>query len=335
MAPLPTRGPGGSAAARAMLCAALAWTCCVAAPARAGQYPERPVRIVVPVAAGGNQDLVIRAVAQKLSEQMEQPFIVENRPSASGLVGTAYVAKEAADGYTLLSVSNTFVTAPGTVKAAAYDPVKDFTGVSVVASLPLVILAHPSMRVETVQDLIDLARKRPGELTYGSAGTGSNSHMAMALFNLQAGIRMSHVPYKGNAMAVNDLLGGHIGFVPDTISTSLPYIRTGKVKAIAVTSAKRAANLQDVPTVAESGMPGYELVVFNAVMAPAGVPPAILRRLQSEIAKAVASPELRAQFASQGVELAASASPEECTAFIKREFEKYTRILDAAGIKPE
>jgi len=325
---------------RPLLAIALRWLACatavvLSAPALAQAYPDKPVRVIVPVAAGGNQDLVMRALAQKLSEQTGQQFVVENRPSASALVGTSFVAKAPADGYTLLCISNTFVTAPGTVRAAAYDPIKDFTGVSLTATLPLVLLAHPSTQVNSTKDLIARAKANPGKLAYGSAGTGSNSHLAMELFNLQADIKMSHVPYKGNSLAMNDLLGGHVGFVPDTISTALQYVRTGKVKAIGVTSARRSHTLPDVPTLAESGMPGYELVVFNAVLAPAGTPREILRRLNAEIAKAVASPELKEKFAQQGVELVASASPEEASEFIRKEYAKYTRILNAAGLKPE
>ncbi len=304
-------------------------------PALAQNYPEKTVRIVVPVAAAGNQDLVARGISQKLSEQMGQQFIVENRPSASAVVGTVQVAKAVPDGYTLLAISNTFAAAPATVLAANYDPVKDFTGITLTAALPLVLLAHPSLQLNTVKELIALAKKRPGQLTFGSAGAGSNSHLAMELFNLQADIKLTHVPYKGNAPALTDLVGGQIGLLPDTISTSLQFIRAGKAKALGVTSNRRASNLPEVPAINESGMSGYELVVFNAMMAPAGVPANILRRLHGEIAKAVLQPDLKDRFLQQGVDLVSSASPEECSSFIRNETAKYAKIVRAAGIQPE
>jgi len=303
--------------------------------ALAQNFPERPVRVIVPVAAGGNQDIVARSLGQKLSEQMGQQFLVENRSSASGLVGTAFVAKALPDGYTYLAISNTFVAAPATVLSVSYDPVKDFSAVSLTARLPLVLLVHPSERVSSVKELIELAKKRPNELNYGSAGTGSNSHLAAELFNYQADIKMTHVPYKGGAPALSDIVGGHVVVLADTINTCLPFIRSGKLKALAVTSIKRSPSLTDIPTISESGLTGYELVVFNAMMAPSGTPVSIIRRMHSEISKAVQQSDMRERFIQQGVEIIASSSPEEASAFIKSETEKYARLVRAVGIKPE
>ena len=298
-------------------------------------YPERPVRIIVPLVAGGNQDIVTRSIAQKLSEQTGQQFIVENRPSASGIVGANYVAKAPADGYTFLSIANTFVAAPATVLGVGYDPVKDFAGVSLLAVLPQLFLVHPSSPVNGVRDLIALAKRRPDELTFGSAGRGSVAHMGIELFNARTGIRMIHIPYKGNAPALTDLIGGQIVFLADPISTALPYVRTGKAKALAVTSARRSPILPDLPTVSESGVQDYEVIVYNAILAPAATPRAILGRVHAEIVKAVQQPELLERFLRQGVELRSSASPEENSSFIRTEAERYAKIARDAGLKPE
>ena len=298
-------------------------------------FRAKPVRIVVPVAAGGNLDNVTRAVAQKLTEQLGRPIIVENRAGASGIVGAEFVAKSTADGYTYLSIANTFASSPALVRGVGYDPVKDFAGVSLMGALPQILVLHPSVPARSVKEIVALAKRQPGALTYGTAGTGATGHIAGELFSIQAGIRMTHVPYKGNAPALIDVLGGQISLMFDTISTSIPHVKAGKLRALGVTSPQRSPLLPDLPTISEAGLPGYEAAIFNAIIAPAATPSEIRVRMQSEIARAVRDPELYARFLQQGVELAASASADECTRFIRAEVEKYVKLVKQAGIQPE
>jgi tripartite-type tricarboxylate transporter receptor subunit TctC len=304
-------------------------------PAVAQTFPAKPIRIVVPVAAGGNLDLVTRNVAQRLTEQFGQQVIVENRAGSSGIVGTDFVAKSTPDGYTYLSIASTFASTPAVIKNVSYDPVRDFVGVSITAWLPQILVVNPSIPVNSVKELIALAKRRPGELTYGTAGNGATGHMAGELFSRQAGIKLAHIPYKGNAPALIDVIGGQISLMFDTISTSIPYVKSGKLKALGVTSPKRSPIFPDLPTISEAGVTGYEAALFNAIIAPAGTPRDIVTRMHAEIVKAIQQPELRARFLQQGVELSTSASPDEATAFIKSETEKFARIVREAGIRAE
>ena len=298
-------------------------------------FPTRPVRIIVAVTAGGNNDLGARAIAQKITEGLGQQVVVENRPSASQLVGTQFVAKSPPDGYTLLHVANTFATVPSLLSNAGYDPLKDFTGISLTCTVPKVLEVNPALPVRTVKELIALAKARPGAISYGTAGIGGTGHMAAELFNHQAGTKMLHVPYKGNSQAIIDVVGGQIMMMFDEVSTSLNYIRTGRLRALAVTSLKRSPLFPDVPTIDEAGLPGFEDITFLGLVAPAGTPREILARLHAEVAKAVHAPDLHKRFLELGVELTASASPDEFTAYIKAEFEKKARIAREAGIKME
>ena len=298
-------------------------------------YPSRAIRIVVPLAAGGNVDLVARALADRLAKSLGQPVLVENRPGASSLVGTQFVAKSPADGYTLLAVANTFATVPLVVPSPGYDPLRDFTGVTLTCLVPQVIIVNPGLPAQSVRELIALARSQPGRISYGTSGNGSTGHMAAELLNRQAGVKMLHVPYKGNSQALVDVIGGQIAMMFDQVSTSAPQIKAGKVRALAVTSLKRSPLLPEVPTVDESGVPGYEDITFNGLVAPAGTARAILVRLNRAVAEAVGAPDLHKRFIERGVELAASPSPEAFTEHIKAEFEKKGRLAREAGIKPE
>ena len=300
-----------------------------------GDYPSRPVRIVVPLVAGGNLDIVARTVAEQISKPLGQPVLVENRPGASSLVGTQSVARAAPDGYTLLAIANTFVTVPLVVPAPGYDPLKDFAAVTLTCLVPQVIIVTPSLAAHSVKELIALAQAQPGKIAYGSSGNGSTGHMAAELFSRQAGIRMLHVPYKGNAQAIVDVIGGQIAMMFDQVSTSAPQIRAGKVRALAVTSLKRSPLLPEVPTADESGLAGFEDITFNGLVAPAGTPHEVLVRLNRAVAAAVSEPELSKRFIARGIELKASASPEEFSAYIRAESEKKTRLAREAGIKPE
>jgi len=308
----------------------------MAAPAQSpADYPSRAIRIVVPFAAGGNVDLVARALADRLAKSLGQPVLVENRPGASGLVGTQFVAKSSADGYTLLAMANTFATAPLIIPNPGYDPLKDFTGVTLTCLVPQVIIVHPALPAQSVRELIALARSQPGKISYGTAGNGSTGHMAAELLNRQAAVKMLHVPYKGNSQALVDLIGGQLSMMFDQVSTSAPQIKAGKVRALAVTSLKRSPLLPEVPTVDESGVPGYEDITFNGLVAPAGTARGVLVRLNRAVAEAVASPDLNKRFIERGVELTASASPEAFTEYIRAEFEKKGRLAREAGIKSE
>ncbi|HET7766232.1 MAG TPA: tripartite tricarboxylate transporter substrate binding protein [Burkholderiales bacterium] len=306
-----------------------------AALAQGGDYPSRAVRIIVPLAAGGNVDIVARTVAEHISRTLGEPVIVENRPGASSLVGTLLVAKSPPDGYTILAMANTFATVPLIVREPGYDPLKDFAGVTLTCLVPQVLVVNPALPARTVKELIALARAEPGKISYASSGNGSTGHMAAELFNRQAGIRLLHVPYKGNSQALVDLIGGQIAMMFDQVSTSAPQIRAGKVRPLAVTGLQRSPLLPDVPTVDESGLAGYEDITFNGLVAPAGTPHEVLVRLNRAVAGAVSEPDLHKRFIERGIELKASASPEEFGAYIKAEAEKKKRLAQEAGIKPE
>jgi tripartite-type tricarboxylate transporter receptor subunit TctC len=311
-------------------------TCGAAALAQSpADYPSRAIRIVVPLAAGGNVDLVARALADRLAKSQGQPVLIENRPGASSLVGTQFVAKSPADGYTLLAMANTFATVPLIVPNPGYDPLKDFTGVTLTCLVPQVIIVHPALPARSVSELIALAKAQPGNISYGTSGNGSTGHMAAELLNRQAGVKMLHVPYKGNSQALVDVIGGQVAMMFDQVSTSAPQIKAGKVRALAVTSLKRSPLLPDVPTVDESGVPGYEDITFNGLVAPAGTAREILVRLNRAVAEAVRAPDLYNRFIERGVELRASASPEEFTQYVKAEFEKKGRLAREAGIRSE
>jgi len=314
---------------------ALAAACAAACAAWAQPFPSKPVRIVVPLAAGGNVDLVARALAQQIGENIGQQVVVENRPGASAIVGTQFVARSAPDGYTLLAIANTFAVVPSIVRDPGYDPLKDFTGVSLTCRVPQVLEVNPVLPVRSVKELIALAKARPGQISYASSGLGSTGHMAAELLNRQAGVKMLHVPYKGNAQSIIDVIGGQVMMMFDQVSTSINYIRAGKLRALAVTSLTRSPLLPRVPTVDESGARGYEDITFNGLMAPAGTPREILRRLDEEVAKAVRVPQLHQRFIEQGVELAASPSPEDFAAYVKAEFEKKAKLAREAGIRME
>lgn len=307
----------------------------VCAAAHAQTFPSKPVRIIVPVAAGGNQEITIRAVADEMSKSLGQPLVIEAKPSASALVGTQLVARSAPDGYTLLSVSTTFSRAATLVAAAGYDPVKDFVGVSLVSRIPQVLEVNPSVPARSVAELIALAKSRPGQLSYATSGIGSTGHIAAELFMQRAGIRMLHVPYKGNAQSLTDVLGGQVNLMFDQMSTSLAHIHAGKLRALGVTSRERSSLLPDVPTIAEQGLPGFEDVTWTALMAPTGTPAEILERLRAAAATAVAQPELRKRFLDRAIELQASASSQEFTGYVKSEVEAFARLAREANIKSE
>lgn len=299
----------------------------------AAAYPARVVRIINPVAAGGNQDIVARAVAEQLTRQLGQQVLVENRPGSSALIGTRHVKSASPDGYTLLAISNTFTRVPAIVADAGYDPIRDFTGVSQTCDIPQVLVVNPALPVRNLREFIALAKKRPGELTYGSSGTGGTGHVAAEMFGTQAGVKLMHVPYKGNAPAITDLVGGQIMLMFDQVSTSAAYIKAGRLRALAVTSRTRSALFPNLPTIDESGIKGFHDTTFNGLMAPAGTPRDILEKLRVEVARAVATRDLNHRFAARGIPLVASATLDEYNAFIGRHVTDFASLAQTAGIK--
>lgn len=313
--------------------AAAAAVLTAAAPAALGQaYPAKVVRIINPLAAGGNVDIVVRGIAEQLSKSLGQQVLVENRPGASALVGTRYVKGQPADGYTLLAIANTFARVPAIIRDPGYDPLKDFTGVSQTCDIPMVLVINPALPVKNVREFIALAKKRPGELTYGSAGNGGTGHVAAEMFSQQAGIKLMHIPYKGNAPATTDLVGGQIMLMFDQVSTSVGYIQSGRLRGLAVTSKKRSPLFPDMPTIDEAGVKGFEDTTFNGLVAPAGTPRDILDRVRGEVVKAVAVPALRDRFDKLGIPLVASSSLDEYNAFLRRHVEDFAKLAKTAGI---
>jgi tripartite-type tricarboxylate transporter receptor subunit TctC len=301
----------------------------------AADYPNRPIRIIVPVAAGGNVDIVARTVAAELAKSMGQPVVVENRPSAASIVGTQLVAKSAPDGYTLLAHSSTFFTAPTISKAAGYDPVKDFAPITLTCKAPMFLEVHNNIPARTVADLVALAKAKPGELSNASSGNGSTGHMAGEVFASRAGVKFLNVFYKGNAQAIVDVMSGQTMMMFDQISTSGAQIKAGKLRALAVTSLQRSPLFPDVPTIAESGYPGYEDVTLNFLLAPAGTPKDIVAKLHAEVVKAFKQPDLVKRFAERSIELVASPSPEAFGEQIKSEVARLSKVAHDAGIKAE
>jgi tripartite-type tricarboxylate transporter receptor subunit TctC len=295
----------------------------------------KPVRLIVPLVPGGNQDIVARAVAEELSRGLGQQVVVENRPGVAAIVGTQAVKASAPDGYTLLSVAVTFARVPGINPAAGYDPRSDFTGVSLVCRIPQLLVVNPSSKATSVRELIALAKAEPGKISYGSSGNGSTGHVATELFMRMTGTRLLHVMYKGNAQALIDVMGGQIVMMFDQVSTSMGHVKGGKLRALGVTTLERSPLFPDVATLDEQGLKGYEDVTWNGIVAPAGVPREVLSRLNSEIRKIMANPEFVKRYAERGIEMRASASPEEFTAYIRSEADGFVKLVKDAGMKAE
>ena len=298
-------------------------------------FPTKAVRIIVPLVPGGNLDIVARAVGAQMAENLGQSVIVENRPGASSLVGTQFVAKAPADGYTVLAIANTFATVPSLMKNPGYDALKDFAGVSLTCLVPQVMVVTPTLPARTAKELIALAKTRPGQLAYGTSGAGSTGHIAAELFSIQSGIKLLHVPYKGNAATLVDVVAGNVQIMFDQISTSAQYIRSGRLRALGLTSLKRSPLFPEVPTIDESGLKGYEEITFNGLLAPAGTPREALTRLNAEVTRAVRLPELKKRYLERGIELTSSASSDDFTAYVKAEYDKKAKLAREAGIKIE
>lgn len=301
---------------------------------RAQSYPARPIRFIAPYVPGGGVDFVARVVAAKLSETIGQQVIVENRPGGGTNIGSELVARAAPDGYTLLvgGVPNTVNTV--FFKKLPYDVVKDFAPVTQMSTAPNILAVHPSLPVRTAKDLIALAKTRRGELTYASAGIGSSNHLSGELFRVMAGVEIVHVPYKGGGAAVTDLLAGHVSMYFGTTPSTVPHVRTGKLRALAVTSLKRSRAAPDIPTMAEAALPGFENAAWHGLLAPAATPPAIIDKLHTEVTRVLRLPEIVERMSAQGVDVIAG-TPAELAAFIRQDIAKYGKLVKSAGIKVE
>lgn len=312
----------------------LAWATLVACvPAALAQnYPTKPVRLIVPLAAGGPTDVLARGLGPKLSEILGQPVVIDNRPGANTNLGNELVAKAAPDGHTLLLTANGLTINPSLYTGLRYDPIKDFAPIMLVATSPLVLVVHPSLPAKSVRELVAFAKSKPRQLLYGSPGNGSPPHLAGEMLNTMAGVKLVHVPYKGVTGAFSDLLGGQLSLMFPAAPLALPQARAGKLRALATTGDKRTAAAPDLPTIAETGLPGYEVFVWFGMLAPAGTPSAVISRLHTELARIIGLPEIRERWAALGAEPVRSA-PAEFAAFLKADVVKWAKVVRDSGAK--
>jgi tripartite-type tricarboxylate transporter receptor subunit TctC len=320
-----------SAAPRASLRSLLAFAIALAAGAALAQpYPSRPIRLVIPFAPGGLVDVPGRVLAQKLTEALGQPVVVENRAGAGSTIGADHVAKSKPDGYTLMITSTTHVISANLYRALPYDALRDFAPVMKLTEGPYVLVVNPALKAASVAELVALARERPGRIDYASSGNGSSQHLVAALFCAMAGAPLNHIPYKGSDRATQDLIGGQVmvGFVGTPIA--LPHVKSGRLRALAVSTATRSAQMPGVPTLAEAGVPGYEATIWIGLFAPAGAPPEILARLHAEISRVLAAPEARAQIAATGVDVSL-AGAEDFASFVRAEHAKWGKVVRDTG----
>ena len=317
------------AAAALLACAALA------APVCAQQaYPSKPVRIISIFAPGGGNDVICRLVAQQLTERLKQQVIVENRVGANGIVGSEVAARSAPDGYTFTLIPSGHTVNASMYKKLPFDSIKDFTPITLAGSGPLVLAVHPSLPVKNVKDLIALAKARPGQLTYVSSGVGASGHLAGALFDSMTGTKMVHIPYKGMSLAISDLMGGQVSMTFGTSLSVIPHVRTGRLRALATTGAQRSPALPDMPTIAESGLPGYEASLWYGFVGPARMPPEIVQKLNTEIVAVLAQPDIREKLASQGVD-AKSTTPEEFGRIMVADVARWAAVVQKLGLQAD
>ncbi len=311
----------------ACLIAAAAATC-------AQDYPTRPVRLIVPTAPGGGTDISARLIAPKLSEYLGQTVVVENRAGGNTSVGVEFVAKSPHDGYTLLMGISSIAINPHTQSKVPYDPVKDFAPVTQVVVVPLILVSHPSLPTRSLKELIAFARTRPGQLNYGTGSVGSNPHLAMELFLSMAGIKVVHVPYRGQGPAMIDLVAGHLQLMMANLLTALPHVRNGRARAYGVSSIKRSNVAPEIPTIAEAGVPGYEVVQWFGVLAPANTPRDIIARLHAATVRVLQDPSIKDRFVSDGADTIGN-TPDEFAAVIRADLKKWGKMVKDAGIKPD
>jgi tripartite-type tricarboxylate transporter receptor subunit TctC len=300
--------------------------------AQAQAFPDRPVRLVVPYAAGGSTDVIARALGHELSEMWGQPVVIDNRPGAGTIIASEIVAKSAPDGYTLLVSTTSFTILPSLTTKLPYDPDKDFEPITLINTTPLVLVVNPSVPARSVKELIALAKASPGRLNFGSAGSGGSNHLAGELFNAMTGIRMVHVPYKGNAPALNDLVGGHVDVVFNGLTSAIPLIKAGKLRPLAVTSLTRAGALPDLPTLDELGLKGFRAVAWNALSAPARTPKAVIAKISADAQKVLHTPGLVERLKAEGSDPVGN-SPEQFAAFLRDESATWKKVIQFAGIQ--
>ena len=317
------------ARAFAILCFAAFATAALAQP-----YPSHPVKIIVPFAAGGPADIYARVIAEKLAAALGQSFVVEDKPGGGAILGTEAVVQSAPDGYTLLMMSNTHTVNESLIPDKHYQLLRDLVPVAPVNYSDLVLVVHPSVKANTLQEFLALARANPGKLNYASSGPGTPYHMAGELFKSMAGVDIVHIPYKGSSGARTDILGGQVQMMFDAITTMAPNVRAGKLKALATSGKVRSTVLPEVPTLNEAGVPGYDAVIWLGIMAPAGTPRPIVDRLNAEITKAVSDPKVKAAWAEQGA-VPMAMTPEEFTRFLHEDIEKWARVVKISGAKPD
>jgi tripartite-type tricarboxylate transporter receptor subunit TctC len=327
----PTLTPARSAWLSGLAAIVLAAT---TAPASAQDYPTKPVRIIVPFAAGGPADVYARFIAQRLQDSMGQSFVVDNRPGAGSIIGTDAVAKSPADGYTLLLMSNTHTVNESLIPTKPFQLMRDFAPIAPINSSDLVLVARSALPVTTVADLLAAAKAKPGALTYASSGPGTPYHMAGELFKAMAGVSILHIPYKGSSGARTDVLGGQVDLMFDAVTTMTEHVRAGKVKAIGTTGATRSGVMPDVPTIAESGVPGYEATIWLGLMAPKNTPPQIVARLNAEVVKIVSNPDVAKAWKAQGA-MPMTMNVAEFTRYLDADIVKWAHIVKVSGAKPE
>jgi tripartite-type tricarboxylate transporter receptor subunit TctC len=317
-------------------------TCCAATwhahAQQAGQdaaFPAKPIRLIVPQGAGGQNDIQARLIAQKISAAFGQPVVVDNRPGAAGAIGFEISVKAPADGYTLLLGSiSTLAVLPSMPGKPKYDVLKDFAPVTLISTSPYVLVVHPSVQAQSVKELVALAKARPGFITYASSGTGSGLHLATELFKLRAGIDLVHVPYKGSGPATIELVAGQVLMMFNNILPAMPQIKAGRLRALAVTTAARSAAMPELPTIAEAGYPGFDASSWQGIVTIAGTPQPVIRRLHAEIVRALQSPEAISQIAGQGSDIVAN-TPQQFTAFIQTELDKWSKVIKTAAVRAE
>jgi tripartite-type tricarboxylate transporter receptor subunit TctC len=301
--------------------------------ASAQQYPAKPVRFISPYPAGGGNDTLLRLVCDKLTEQLGQRAIVDNRPGANTIVGTEILVKSPPDGYTFILVPNSFATNPSFYSRLPYDTLKDVTPIGQIAQSPQAIVAHPSVPVKNMKELLAIAKAKPGELSYGTSGNGSVGHLAGALLSMMTGAKFTHIAYKGTAPATNDLMGGHIPLMFTSVISTLPHVRSGRLKLLALTSAKRSPAMPNAPVVAET-VPGYEAIIWYGILAAAHTPDAIVKRMNSELGAVLKNPDVVEKLSAQGVDPHPT-SPEQFAALIRSDLAKWAKVIKAMGIKAE
>ncbi len=304
------------------------------APGQAQDYPSKPVRIVVPFGPGGPADVYSRQLAQFLSEAFRQTFVVENRPGAGSIIGTDAVAKSPADGYTLLAMSNTHTTNESLTPNKPFQLMRDFAPVAAINYSDLVMVVHPALPAKDLKEFIALAKSKPGQLNYASSGVATPYHMAGELFKAMSGTDLVHVPHKASGEMRNSVIGGHVQMAFDAITTMAQNVKAGQVRALGTSASTRSTVLADVPTIAEAGVPGYELTIWLGLMAPAGTPPAVIERLNAEIIKAISRAEVKAAWDKQGA-VPMTLTPAEFDAFLRKDIEKWAQVVKSAGLKAE